>query len=68
MGCLERCPNCSAGRPKLMAARKVFKCPGYMDDTEFRFCNKIYQKNELKRIPWKEIWMIYNNIEDITDQ
>ncbi|CAD8057083.1 unnamed protein product [Paramecium primaurelia] len=54
-GCLEKCPNCSGGRPKLNPIQKVFKCPGYMDDTEFRYCNKVYGPKDLKRIPWVDI-------------
>ncbi|CAD8067118.1 unnamed protein product [Paramecium sonneborni] len=54
-GCLEKCPNCSGGRPKFNPIQKIFKCPGYMDDTEFRFCNKSYQPQDLKRIPWVDV-------------
>ncbi|CAD8153188.1 unnamed protein product [Paramecium octaurelia] len=54
-GCLEKCPNCSGGRPKFNPTQKVFKCPGYMDDTEFRFCNKVYGPKDLKRIPWVDV-------------
>ncbi|CAK75488.1 unnamed protein product (macronuclear) [Paramecium tetraurelia] len=54
-GCLEKCPNCSGGRPKLNPVQKNFKCPGYMDDTEFRFCNKVYGPKDLKRIPWVDV-------------
>ncbi|CAD8059947.1 unnamed protein product [Paramecium primaurelia] len=54
-GCLEKCPNCSGGRPKFNPIQKIFKCPGYMDDTEFRFCNKVFGPKDLKRIPWVDV-------------
>ncbi|CAD8152559.1 unnamed protein product [Paramecium pentaurelia] len=54
-GCLEKCPNFSGGRPKFNPIQKIFKCPGYMDDTEFRFCNKVFGPKDLKRIPWIDV-------------
>lgn len=33
----------------------IYRCPGYLDDDEFKFCNKKFEFDEIERTKWKEI-------------
>jgi len=52
LGKIPRCPRCAGGRPKFDAKTGMYKCPGYRDDEDFKFCNKKYTMEELPREEW----------------
>jgi hypothetical protein len=54
LGKIPRCPKCSGGRPKFDYKTGMYKCPGFRDDEEFRFCNKKYSMEELPREDWTD--------------
>lgn len=51
LGALPRCPVCGAGKLKFDAKSGMFKCPGYMDDDEFKPC--FFKSGDVDRVAWK---------------
>lgn len=50
-GRLPRCTKCAGGKMKQEGA--MFKCPGYMDDDEFKFCGYRSDGADLQFIPFE---------------
>ena len=55
MGAIPKCKNCIGGRPKFDKNTGKYRCPGFMDDTQFKHCNKTFSRSEINRVPWKEL-------------
>jgi hypothetical protein len=54
LGKIPRCPRCFGGRPKFESEKGIYRCPGYRDDEDFKFCNKKYSLEELPREAWTD--------------
>jgi PADR1 (NUC008) domain len=52
LGAIPKCPSCGGGRPKWDAKSATYKCPGYMEDSDFVNCHKKYSFAELPRTSW----------------
>ncbi len=42
LGSIPKCQKCGGGRPRYDNKNGKFQCPGYMEDTEFKHCRKVY--------------------------
>ena len=51
-GAIPRCPKCGGGYLKYDFKVDVYGCKGYMDDTDWKFCNFRGSSNEVNRNPW----------------
>lgn len=54
LGRIPMCPQCGGGRLRFERRTGIYKCPGYMDDDEFKNCNRIYSMGEIERGAWQE--------------
>jgi hypothetical protein len=52
LGKIPRCPSCYGGRLKFDGKTGIYTCPGYMEETDFKNCNKKFSFNEITRTPW----------------
>lgn len=52
LGALPVCPLCGAGKLRFEGSKGTYKCPGYMDDDEFKAC--FYTSTTADRTTWKE--------------
>lgn len=52
LGRIPMCPHCGGGRLRWNWRTGIYNCPGYMDDDEFKNCNKVYTMKEIVREPW----------------
>ena len=55
-GRIPRCPKCGAGRLRYDSENSLYRCPGYMDDTDFVFCRFKANADEVKRDKWLD-WL-----------
>lgn len=53
LGAIPACPLCYAGKPRFDLKKGIYKCPGYMDDADFKAC--FYESNDLVRDPWNSV-------------
>lgn len=53
LGAIPACPLCYAGRPRFELKTGIYKCPGYMDDADFKAC--FFESTDLKRDPWNSV-------------
>lgn len=53
LGAIPKCNSCGGGRPKWDAKTANYRCPGYMEDSDFIFCNKKFAFSEIQRTPWQ---------------
>lgn len=54
LGKIPMCPSCGGGKPRFNRNNGTYTCPGYMDDDEFKNCNKTFVFAEITRDPWVE--------------
>lgn len=54
LGAIPKCPSCGGGRPKWDAKTATYKCPGYMEDSDFVNCNKKFSANDIQRTSWQD--------------
>ncbi|OMJ87698.1 hypothetical protein SteCoe_10542 [Stentor coeruleus] len=54
LGAIPKCPSCGGGRPKWDAKTATYKCPGYMEDSDFINCNKKFIASDIQRSPWQD--------------
>lgn len=52
LGQIPMCPYCGGGKLRFDILSGTYKCPGYMDDDEFKNCGKKFSREEIKREPW----------------
>lgn len=60
LGAIPRCPHCFGGRPKFNKSNGTYKCPGFRDDVDYKFCNKTFAFEEITREKWIEWFNQYN--------
>lgn len=60
-GCLPRCPECGGGKLKVIYASEwchdgegEYYCPGYYDDTHFKYCHYRGSKADITRPDWQD--------------
>ena len=41
-GRIPNCPSCAGGKLRFDCEKGTYKCPGYMEDTEFRHCRAVF--------------------------
>lgn len=51
LGCLPNCPVCGGGKLRFNIQTGEYRCPGYMDDTTFRYCG-FRTFSGIERTPW----------------
>jgi hypothetical protein len=51
-GGIPRCPSCGGGYLKYDYKTDVYSCKGYMDDTDWKFCNFRGNSSNVNRSPW----------------
>ena len=51
-GGIPRCPSCGGGYLKYDYKTDVYSCKGYMDDTDWKFCNFRGNSMSVTRSPW----------------
>ena len=51
-GRIPTCSSCGGGKPRFDRDIGKYKCPGYMEDTDFVFCKKTTDFYDLKRTDW----------------
>jgi hypothetical protein len=49
LGRIPQCPSCGGGKLRFMWNVSLYKCPGFMDDEEFKNCNKHFTLKEIAR-------------------
>lgn len=54
LGAIPKCPSCGGGRPKWDMKTATYKCPGYMEDSDFVNCNKKFSVTDIQRSPWQD--------------
>lgn len=54
LGKIPMCSSCGGGKLRFNRNNGLYTCPGYMDDDEFRNCNKTFTMSEVVRDPWTE--------------
>lgn len=64
LGAIPSCPKCAGGKLRFENELGVYRCPGYLDDDEFKFCNKKFEFDEIERTKWKEISEADENQEE----
>jgi len=52
-GALPNCPKCFGGKLRFDINKGEYKCPGYMNDTDFVFCN-FKATDGITRNPWQD--------------
>lgn len=52
LGRIPSCPECGGGKLRFKWKAALYNCPGFMDDVDFRNCNKIFTMKEIVREPW----------------
>lgn len=58
LGRIPTCSKCNGGKLRFDRATEMYKCPGYMEDTDFVHCNEDFRFNEVKRLDWVEWWWV----------
>lgn len=53
LGQIPMCSACGGGKLRFSAKPGIYSCPGFMDDIDFRNCNKNFSMEEIKRAPWQ---------------
>jgi hypothetical protein len=53
LGALPICPVCFKGKLRFKMSTSEYKCPGYMDDTDFKFC-KFKATEGVTRNEWSD--------------
>lgn len=43
------CSSCGGGKLRFNQKTGIYTCPGYMDDDEFKNCDKTYFMSQIKR-------------------
>jgi hypothetical protein len=51
-GGIPRCPSCGGGYLKYDYKTDIYSCKGYMDDTDWKFCNFRGNSSNVTRSPW----------------
>lgn len=54
LGSIPKCQSCGGGRPKWNAKSGTYRCPGYMEDSDFINCNKSFSILDITRSPWQD--------------
>lgn len=54
LGAIPKCQSCGGGRPKWNAKSGTYRCPGYMEDSDFINCNKSFSVSDITRSPWQD--------------
>eukprot|EP01016_Furgasonia_blochmanni_P052023 TRINITY_DN8255_c0_g1_i1.p1 TRINITY_DN8255_c0_g1~~TRINITY_DN8255_c0_g1_i1.p1 ORF type:complete len:290 (-),score=69.01 TRINITY_DN8255_c0_g1_i1:540-1364(-) len=54
LGKVPKCPRCFGGKPNFDRNTGIYRCPGFQDDDQFRFCNKKFEFNEITREKWED--------------
>jgi hypothetical protein len=52
LGAIPVCPLCGAGKLRFDRQTGIYRCPGYVDDDQYKLC--VYQSAEVRRTPWEE--------------
>lgn len=42
LGRIPNCPKCAGGKLRFDLSKGTYKCPGYMEDTEFKHCKAVF--------------------------
>ncbi|EGR30422.1 poly polymerase family protein, putative [Ichthyophthirius multifiliis] len=54
LGKIPKCPICHGGKLRFDYINGNYKCPGYMEDEEFKYCNKLFSMEDIERQEWIE--------------
>lgn len=54
LGAIPKCQSCGGGRPKWDAKSGTYRCPGYMEDSDFVRCNKLFTASDITRSDWQD--------------
>ncbi len=52
LGAVPLCQDCGGGKLNFDIRTCTYRCPGYMDDTDFVRCNHKFEFPEVHRLAW----------------
>jgi hypothetical protein len=52
LGSVPLCQECGGGKLNFDLASCMYRCPGYMDDTDFVRCNRTFDFASVHRLAW----------------
>ena len=54
LGRIPKCSSCGGGHLRFNPKTGSYTCPGYMEDSDFIHCNKLFSVTEISRLPWQD--------------